>query len=141
MLSQKSTIFLLFWFREISLCHSFDLHFSWMFWIQTSITRVWCLMAKYLRWIFFIKAMRKRFQWTNLILLIFGEHVKGCYCVYYSYVGPFFNLSQDDEVVPSTDIKGVWAPDIDRSFQEDGDIYYPFERRKSLYLHLKQISC
>ena len=59
-------------------------------------------------------------------MLIFGEHVKGCYCVY-SYVGPFFNLSQDDEIVPSTDIKGVWAPEVDQSFQEAVDIYCPCE--------------
>ena len=51
----------------------------------------------------------------------------------------FFNLSQDDEVVSASDIKGVWVPDIDRSFQEEGDIYYPCEWQKSLYLHLKQI--
>ena len=30
----------------------------------------------------------------------------------------FFSLSQDDKVVPSTDVEGVWAPNIEQSFQE-----------------------
>ena len=38
-------------------------------------------------------AMRKIFQWTKTNVLILREHVKGCYCVYYSYVGPFFSVT------------------------------------------------
>ena len=88
----------------------------------------------HIRWIFSIRVMRKRFQWTKTNL-IFGEHVKGCYCVYYSYVGSFFNPSEDDKVVPETDTKDVFAPDVDQSFREAVDIYCPFEWRKSLFLH------
>ena len=30
-----------------------------------------------------------------------------------------FFLSQDDMEVPSTDVEGVWAPDIEQSFPRD----------------------
>ena len=50
-------------------------------------------------------------------MLILGELEKSWYCAYHLYI-ELFLLSQDDKVVPSTDVEGVLASNIEQSFQE-----------------------
>ena len=49
---------------------------------------------------------------------ILGEHEKKVDIVPIICILNFFSPSQDDKVVPSTDVEGLLAPNIEQSFQE-----------------------